>query len=278
MRFERPMNGPVSGASFTHALILALWITGSSAAQARPVNVQTPGTTASAIISNSQMLPPQVITSFAIDRTEVTIAEVDAFAQATSFVSQAEREGGGYVFNGGWSRQPGWTWRTPFGVPASADEPAVHLSFAEAQAVCLWRGMKLPTDAQWVEAGHTEHRPEPPPGFELGRSYPYPTGNQPEGANCLGDCGQVPTVAAQSLAGDRGQGHARTGQTKAGVNGLFDMGANAWEWVDEVVGAERRTRGGSWWYGAAQMHVDHRASKPAHFYAVYVGFRCVRDL
>jgi formylglycine-generating enzyme required for sulfatase activity len=278
MRFERTMNGSASGRSFAHALILALWITGSSPAQAQQVNLQPSGASTSPVVSNGRMPPPQPITSFAIDRTEVTIGEVDAFAQATGFVSQAEREGGGYVFNGGWVRRPGWTWRTPFGVPASADEPAVHLSFAEAQAVCLWRGMKLPTDAQWVEAGHTERRPEPPPEFEHGRSYPYPTGNQPEGANCLGDCGQAPTLAAQSLAGDRGRGHARAGQTKAGVNGLFDMGANAWEWVDEVVGAERRTRGGSWWYGAAQMHVDHRASKPGQFFAVYVGFRCVRDL
>jgi formylglycine-generating enzyme required for sulfatase activity len=70
----------------------------------------------------------------------------------------------------------------------------------------------------------------------------------------------------------------RTGQTQAGVNGLFDMGGNAWEWVDEAVGSERRTRGGSWWYGSTQMHVNHQASKPPHFFAVYVGFRCVADL
>ena len=66
----------------------------------------------------------------------------------------------------------------------------------------------------------------------------------------------------------------------AGVNGLHDMGANAWEWVDEPPGAsgnaERRTRGGSWWYGQAQMRAEHLQSKPADTAVVYIGFRCVR--
>ena len=226
---------------------------------------------------SGRMPPPQQITRFAIDRTEVTIGEVAAYAQATGFVSQAEREGGGFEFDGGWTRRPNWTWRTPFGIPASPDEPAVHLSFAEAQSVCQWRGMRLPTDAQWIEAGHTERRPVPTPPFERGRSYPYPTGDQPTGAHCLADCGLRAMTPAPTSTGRRGGGHVRAGQTQAGVNGLFDMGGNVWEWVDEIVGSERRTRGGSWWYGSAPMHVDHRASKPPQFFAVYVGFRCVAD-
>ncbi len=74
------------------------------------------------------------------------------------------------------------------------------------------------------------------------------------------------------------------GSTPAGVNGLHGMGGNAWEWVDEPPGApgqaagsaERRTRGGSWWYGAAQMRADHLQSKPADTTVVYIGWRCVR--
>ena len=79
----------------------------------------------------------------------------------------------------------------------------------------------------------------------------------------------------------RGAGHALAGSTPAGVNGLHDMGGNAWEWVDEPRGAggntERRTRGGSWWYGAAQMRADHLQSKPADTAVVYIGFRCARE-
>ena len=53
------------------------------------------------------------------------------------------------------------------------------------------------------------------------------------------------------------------------------MGANVWEWAADARGDERRTMGGSWWYPASQMRADVEAWKPADFYAVYIGFRCV---
>ena len=37
-------------------------------------------------------------------------------------------------------------------------------------------------------------------GFERGKTYRYPTGDSPQGANCLGDCGPVTTVAQAVLA------------------------------------------------------------------------------
>ena len=55
------------------------------------------------------------------------------------------------------------------------------------------------------------------------------------------------------------------------------MGANVWEWVDHETAAGKRTRGSSWWYGAAQMRADNLAEKPADFPAVYIGFRCAAD-
>lgn len=76
---------------------------------------------------------------------------------------------------------------------------------------------------------------------------------------------------------ERGRGHVPVRTTKAGVNGLWDMGGNVWEWVDHEAGGEKRTRGGSWWYGPAQMRADALYEKPADFPAVYIGFRCARD-
>jgi formylglycine-generating enzyme required for sulfatase activity len=53
------------------------------------------------------------------------------------------------------------------------------------------------------------------------------------------------------------------------------MAGNLWEWLADARGDERLTAGGSWWYGAAQTRADGMQYKPARFFAVYVGFRCV---
>jgi formylglycine-generating enzyme len=222
----------------------------------------------------------QPIRGFAIDTTEVSIEQFARYAQATGIITTAEKAGGGSTYEGGWVQRKGWIWRTPFGLPASSKEPAVHISFLEAKAYCQWAGKRLPTDAEWMEAAYTERRTQPPAGFATGQTYPYPTGSSPQGANCLGDCGTVttPSAYANPAITSRGRGHALTGSTRAGVNGLFDMGGNTWEWTDGGNDAARPTRGGSWWYGAAQMHRDHLQSKPADTAVVYIGFRCARSL
>lgn len=207
------------------------------------------------------------------------------FVEATQTRTQAEKAGGGEVYESGWVRKAGWTWRTPFGQNRSAgeDEPAVHLTFNEAQAFCQWAGGALPTDAQWLAAAYTEQRTAPPAPFERGRSYLFPTGHTPDGAQCLVECGPESRVRAVKHGAplERGDGPARVRQTRAGVNGLYDMGGNVWEWVDEPAGADasvaRRTRGGSWWYGAAAMRADYLQSKPPNTAVVYIGFRCVRS-
>lgn len=222
----------------------------------------------------------QPIRGFAINRTEVSIGQFARFAAATGAATAAEKAGGGSTYEGGWVQRPGWTWRSPNGLPADPREPAVHLTFAEARAYCQWAGKRLPTDTEWMEAAYTERRARPPAGFTAGQTYPYPTGSSPQGANCLGDCGAAPTLPAYASAAvtTRGRGHVPTGSTKAGVNGLIDMGGNVWEWTDGGTDAARPTRGGSWWYGAAQMHRDHLQTKPADTAVVYIGFRCAKSL
>lgn len=223
--------------------LLAVW---ASTAQAQPTAAQ----------------PPRVpVGPLLFHRTEVTIAQFVRFAQATGTVTRAEREGGGFEYVGGWQRRPGWTWRTPDGVPASDALPAVHLTHAEAEAYCRWAGGRLPSAAEWARAAYTEQRDPAPAPWVRGTTYPYPTGTTPQGANTSG--------------ADTWPRAAPAGATTAGVNGLFDMGANVWEWVSDARGAERRTMGGSWWYGPEQMRADVNAWKAADFYAVYIGFRCV---
>jgi formylglycine-generating enzyme required for sulfatase activity len=182
-------------------------------------------------------------------------------------------------------KKAGWTWAQPYGAshrPAD-DEPVAHVTFDEARAFCRFAGGRLPSDAEWTAAAYRESRERPPAPFTRGTTYPYPTGESPAGAQCLDDCGAAAAARGvrHGAALTRGRGHARVSATPPGVNGLHDMGANLWEWVDEPQGAtgnaERRTRGGSWWYGAAQMRAGHLQSKPADTAVVYIGFRCARD-
>lgn len=209
------------------------------------------------------------------DLHEVTVGQVKTFAQATGFVSQAEREGGGSIYEMGWTQKQGWTWKTPFGVPAHDHEPAVHLTFDEAQAVCRFYGKRLPTDHEWTAAAYLEVRDAPPAGFQKGRRYVYPGGEHPRASHCLSGCGDYQGVApARSLT--RGSGHVRAYTTKAGVNGLYDMGGNVWEWVDSGTGRDKITRSGSWWYGPERQRESDVATKPADTRVAYIGFRCVR--
>ncbi len=208
----------------------------------------------------SQTPERERIGAFAIDRTEVTVGQFRAFARAASLVTAAEREGGGFEFSGGWTRRPGWTYERPQGQPAGDNEPAVHVTWHEASRYCAHVGGRLPTMAEWRAAAYTESRDQPTDGFVKGRTYVYPVGDRPDGMN------------------NNRSAHAAAGTTKQGVNGLYEMGANVWEWIADRRGEEALTAGGSWWYGPEQSRAESAQWKAANFYAVYVGFRCAYDI
>ena len=211
------------------------------------------------------------------DIHEVTIGTVKRFADATGFVSSGEKEGGSFIYEAGWTRKTNWTWRTPFGVPAKDQDPAVHLNFYEPKAIGAFFGKRLPTDSEWTTAAFTEQRTTPTQPFIKGKKYTYANGDTPKHSHCLNGCAGLRGVApAGSLW--RGTGHVPVMTTEAGVNGLYDMGGNVWEWIDTKSGTEQITRGASWWYGPENQLESNLASKPADTKVAYVGFRCVRDI
>lgn len=200
------------------------------------------------------------IGAFAVDRTEVTIGQFRAYQDAAGLVTAAERNGGGFEYVGGWTRRPGWTWRTPYGEAAGDNEPAVHVTWQEAQGYCASIGGRLPTMAEWRLAAYTETRSAPTDGFVAGQTYTYPVGNRPEGMN------------------NNRRRHVDVATTRRGVNGLYDMGANVWEWIADRRGNDALTAGGSWWYGPENTRAEGAQWKAADFHAVYIGFRCAYDV
>ncbi|MEL6477784.1 MAG: formylglycine-generating enzyme family protein [Pseudomonadota bacterium] len=127
---------------------------------------------------------PAVVTevgSFLMSRYEVTNAEFAAFAQATGYVTVAERpldqklypevptdmlQPGSAVFVGDgeqrngpgglWQYRVGANWRQPAGPGSSiagrSDYPVVHIALEDAIAYAEWKGERLPTEAEFEYA------------------------------------------------------------------------------------------------------------------------------
>jgi formylglycine-generating enzyme len=198
--------------------------------------------------------------TFAIDQTEVSVGDFRVFAKATRLTTAAELVGGGHEFSNGWVRRQGWNYLSPAGQPAADNEPAVHVSWSEARDYCVSVGGRLPSLAEWRLSAFTEMRDQPSDGFVKGRTYVFPVGDQPDGMNT------------------NRQRHVNVGSTRRGVNGLYDMGGNVWEWLSSRDGEEALTAGGSWWYGPEQAKENGVQWKAANFFALYIGFRCAYDV
>ncbi len=73
--------------------------------------------------------------TWALDRSDVTIAHSTRSVAATGVLTQAEREGGGFEYLAGWQPRAGWNWRRPDGTPSANEQlAAVHLTHAGAAA------------------------------------------------------------------------------------------------------------------------------------------------
>ena len=170
--------------------------------------------------------------SFYIDKYEVTNKQFKKFADATGYVTDAEKQGWGYLWDGSneWPRPKGASWRAPHGRGSSIrrkdNHPVVQVSYNDALAYLEWAGKRLPTEAEWEKAAR---------GVD-GRLYPW--GNQWD-----------PSRLNSWEAGP----HRTTpvGGYPKGVSpyGAYDMVGNVWEWVFD-------------WYHPRYYHTSHKWSNP----------------
>ncbi|WP_114636698.1 SUMF1/EgtB/PvdO family nonheme iron enzyme [Polynucleobacter necessarius] len=132
-------------------------------------------------------------------------------------------------YESGFVQKPGWTWRTPYGVPAQDGEPAVHLNQKEAESICRYFGKRLPIDAEWTNAAFLEQRVKPPVGYVQGQPLtPILVTALQLFRTALVGCGDYKGLAPAGAL-NRGTGHVMTGSTRPGANGMHDMGGNVWE-------------------------------------------------
>ena len=194
------------------------------------------------------------MSSFAIDKYEVSNAKFLEFVEAEDYVTEAEEFGDSFVaelwlspavsetIDKQVAAVPWWlpvkncSWRQPEGfdtdLSGRMDHPVVHVSWNDAAAYCKWRGGALPTEAQWEYASR---------GGKDQKNYPWGNAMQPmrPKSDPKGDKiyrmniwqGKFPT---RNTAED-GFNTTAPVDSYGEQNhfGLYNMVGNVWEWTSD---------------------------------------------
>jgi formylglycine-generating enzyme required for sulfatase activity len=242
---------------------------------------------------------PVQVEVFWMDRTPVTNAMYARFADATGYVTAAERRGFGLVYGSRyWEKLPGTCWRCP--VPGQdvlagrGEHPVVHVDFDDAAAYAAWAGKRLPTEAEWEYAAHGPAWAPWPWGAQwspaLANTAEYWAGHairDAGGWQAWWDrwhAGHGP-LPATTPAGS----HSPAGDSPFG---LADMAGNVSEWTASYYTAYdpgrgydagfeaamrqgyRVVRGGSWKHFRYQVRTSERIACLPGYSCFDIGFRC----
>ncbi|MBK8284663.1 MAG: formylglycine-generating enzyme family protein [Ahniella sp.] len=238
---------------------------------------------------------------FALAKTEITVAQFRKFITATKHVTDAEQGNESSVYDnktGRITRQGGVTWKNDYlGGRAKSGDPVIHVSWNDAQAYADWLATitghryRLPSEAEFEYA------------LRAGTTTPYWWGEgSPEAVvgNLTGEGDRSRTKRSWTKAFPRYRdgywGPAPVGQFTPNPFGLFDLGSNVTEWVEDCWHANflrapetgeawvnrgctgRTLKGGSWGSSPEDVRSAFRMGVAADTRSARIGFRVARDM
>ena len=212
--------------------------------------------------------------SFALDKTEVTIAQYGAFYSALAVGQQCSAANGTEFSCGQPDTSAGCNW----GVSGLESQPANCVDWQQASAYCAWAGKRLPTEAEWEFAARSGG---------LDQIWPW--------GSATVDC----SLAMFDDGGGSGCGTGATAQpcSKSAGNsaqGVCDLAGNVAEWCADWYDlysdvtqtnpmgpasspdGTRAVRGGSWSDTAQFLRAVARASALPTARTAPTGFRCAK--
>ncbi|MDX2248919.1 MAG: SUMF1/EgtB/PvdO family nonheme iron enzyme [Bacteroidia bacterium] len=223
------------------------------------------------------------ISDFWMGKTEVTVAQFEAFIAATGYKTDAEKGDGSYIWTGStWEKKAGVNWRCDvkgnIRPESEWNHPVIHVSWNDAKAYCDWlsertgQKWRLPTEAEWEYAAGDG---------SSNRTIYAGTDSESE----LGDYAWYTTNTNNT-------GTRPVGQKKPNRLGLYDMSGNVWEWCSDWYGnypssdisdpkgpesgSFRVLRGGSWYGDASDCRVAFRSLYTPGVRSGSLGFRPTR--
>jgi sulfatase modifying factor 1 len=229
-----------------------------------------------------------VVKPFKIDKYPVTVKEFRRFAEATGYLTEAERFGDSGVFDfksSAWTLLQGANWQFPLGKSARKAEdnhPVTQVSWNDALSYANWSGKRLPTEAEWEYAARC--------GGSGMTKFSW-------GSDLIVNGKYMANVwQGQDLQATQGaDGFELTSPVGyyGETCGLADMGGNVWNWCADVFrpypGNEtpfqdnpnlRVIRGGSFFFdqnGENSFSTTGRASNTQETSLFNTGFRCAMD-
>jgi formylglycine-generating enzyme required for sulfatase activity len=237
---------------------------------------------------------------FYLGMYEVRVADFKQFCAATSYKTEAERDGkGGIGYEPAaaspFQQKPKYSWRN-IGLPLKDDLPVVNVTWKDAASFCEWltakegKRYRLPTEAEWECA------------CRAGTTGRYCNGDSPDGVVKVCNLADADAHTLFPWWNHCVKTHdgfttlAPVGKLAPNALGLFDMHGNVAEWCGDwfsdsyyqkspfedppgpETGKLRVSRGGDWDRSALDCRSSSRDWPKPTDRTNYLGFRVVCDV